>query len=398
MEREEEMSCSIAIPRSDYITLEKTFFSCGQRYRKECYPCGIRVLNFENATIIQRKTRQSCNVFHMEIGGFVLSVNHTVAIEELVNLMPTSLPINSLERIYFFDKVRFSIDYHLNSLQFFFNFEYEKSEITLDEFKSVVLETPLLEMLQIIFQRQVPIFDILQNTYSVARPFKYIKDNHYIPEFYALKIDGIKHTCIIRSGKMIIPTINKQISFETQIRQSLIGCVEVVGNTFYLIDLNHVLCATGLYFSIPPTTACALLNSLQIKKKDANIQVNVFYTDDSCIKNSTSIHDGYLMFFKHSIVKCKFAPTVDLFLSCTKVYKKRNDVERSLKFQTGETIRDIGYKLIDFPMDLVNNRTKIRQFYILEFTFDVRAKTLSFLRVRNDKAVANKLSTFNEMK
>lgn len=399
--REEEMTCVINITQSTYNRLLPLFENC-VFYSKTCYPSNIRLLSYESSSVLQRKECLSKKCIQTEMGGFLLNIDHTIAMETPIKSFAEleKLPVlYTVHRKVFFDilRVRFAIDFLPRINLYRFCFEYEKADLTIEDFINVINRGSVINMLEMVFQQPIAIGEILQSNYTVARPFLYHAPIGESPVYYARKLDGVKYPCIIRPNEIVIPTLIKSLPFKTNLKQTMYGCVEVINDHFYVIDINYVLCESGLYFEVGHLIACGILRNLEIISQSPNVQVNNFFLDlESLNRHATkeTMYDGYLVFYPTAIVKQKHAITVDLFLSCTKKYKKKADVERSLKFFGGETARACGYKIDHFPLEILATRQRNRQFFIFEFTFDKEKKTLNFLRVRDDKAVANRLSTF----
>lgn len=420
--REEEMTCVINIPYSTYVGLLPLFINNihSFTYTKTCYPSNIRLLTYDTSSVLQVKKCLSKQCIQTEVGGFLLNIDHTISTESNINTLSDldKMPIlYTVHRKIFFDclRVRFALDYLPQVNIYRFCFEYEKADLEMKDFICVVNRPSVKGILEMIFKQPISIGDILQSNYTVARPFHYRAPLKEDPVYYARKLDGVKYPCIIRPNEIIIPTLIKSLHFLTNLKQTMYGCVEVINDKFYVIDINYVLCETGLYFEVGHLVACGILRDMEIFSKSPDVEVNQFFFDLESLQAAAAvpvpvptatttttktdeIYDGYLIFYKTAIVKHKHTITVDLYLSCTKKYKKKADVERSLKFFDGETIRDCGYRIENFPLEmLTTTRQRNRQFYIIEFKFNKNKKTIDFLRVRDDKAVANKLCTFKSM-
>lgn len=404
--REEEMTCVINILHSTYNRL-LPLFEESISYTKTCYPSNIRLLTYETSSLLQRKTCLSKKIIQTEMAGFLLSIDHTIATETPIKSFAELQTLPILYTVYrrvFLDifRVRFAIDFlpHINLYRFCF--EYEKDNLTIDEFIDVINRESVISMLEIVFQQPISIGKILQSNYTVARPFFYQAPIGERPIYYAQKLDGIKYACIIRPNEIVIPMINNQLHFKTNLKQTMYGCVEVIDRDVYLIDINYVLCENGLYFEVGHLIACGILRNLEIISKAVNVHVNKFVceldklTEAKHENSAREIYDGYLVFYYTAIVKHKKIITVDLMLSCTRKYEKKSDIEKSLQFAGGETIKEHGYHIEDFPLDILA-RKRNRQFFILEFICDKNKKILKFLRIRNDKGVANRLAVFMSM-
>lgn len=121
------------------------------------------------------------------------------------------------------------------------------------------------------------------------------------------------------------------------------------------------------------------------------VVTNVFLTRESDVQNicqsNQEMYDGYLGFTANGIIKFKKTNTVDLLFERAK--KKNQILENQIRFASGETLFQEGFSIKNYqPRNDV-------EFEIIECTF--YKGTFHFLKIRNDKIVANSLKMFKTM-
>lgn len=486
--RELEFSCSIQITNAIYSKLSKKKFtkSVGaEKILKIICHDNLRILIDDESSQYQLKTAQYRKEDLFYFWGFFLSSRLTLSTETNIDAISTDIGtlidcygtdaaadkriITRIERYYFFDaatNIRHSIEYDTSLDIYRYNFEYEFDNSSVHEmndtdllnwvkcnytsmfnhFKALCKESiTLYDILEIVFDSKCTIMDILKLDCDLSRPFSNKKNtdvnNTQLPVYYAPKLDGIKHFCILNGYTLQLLYENKFVNFtpvfkqpeqqeqqqhhavnkfRTMFKQTIIGNVEIVNDKMYLIDILYVLNSVGIYTKIKHYDAVLILNKLKHnlsilvdKKNDLSaatttttteeeyIEINDYSTDlnfiKSIIEKNPKNYDGWLEINENCIVKKKTYDTIDLLLAQNRTLKKKLNVEKMLRFMHGEFFYKTGYKLGEFNMRLVDQRDNTRQFYIFEFTVNTVLKRIDFLRARTDKSVPNTLKCFNEM-
>lgn len=487
--RELEFSCSIQITKDIYSKLSKKKFtkSAGaEKILKIICHDNLRILIDDESSQYQLKTAQYRKEDLLYFLGFFLSSRLTLSTETNIDAISTTdigtlidcygtdaaadkRIITRIERCYFFDaatNIRHSIEYDTSLDIYRYNFEYEFDNSSVhvemndtdlinsvkcnytsmfNHFKTLCKKSiTLYDILEIVFDSKCTIMDILKLDCDLSRPFSNKKNNNdnntsspLLPVYYAPKLDGIKHFCILNGYTLQLLYENKFVNFtpvfkqqqaaaaaasmnkfRTMFKQTIIGNVEIVNDKMYLIDILYVLNSVGIYTKIKHYDAVLILNKLKHnlsilvdKKNDLSaatttteeeyIEINDYSTDlnfiKSIIEKNPKNYDGWLEINENCIIKKKTYDTIDLLLAQNRTLKKKLNVEKMLRFMHGEFFYKTGYKLGEFNMRLVDQRDNARQFYIFEFTVNTVLKRIDFLRARTDKSVPNTLKCFNEM-
>lgn len=423
---EYEFSCSIKIDGVTFNEMYSRFFQKSRKILKIICKDNIRVLIDENSTVQQKKECIWSINEDFSCNDYFLSTRLTKCIESYVSepkidcfATDAEADLNILARIkryFFYDVIysnfRFAIEYDERNMchKFHFEYEYDPDNENIRNGNNVVLIAKFKEMcrsnetltalLDVAFDKKCTIFEILELDLNLSRPFSNKIDRVVRPTYYATKLDGIKHLCVLNGSTLQILYQNKCIRFETNLKQMLIGSVEIVNGKIYLIDLLYVLNSCGIYIHINQYDAVEILYNLKFKSSD-ECQINNYSKDlihiKCIIEREPKKYDGWLEITNYNIVKKKSIDTIDLLLVQNRTLKKRSNVFKMLKFVDNSLFSDTDYKLGKFNMRLINNSVKTVQFYIFEFTVDKTEKKIDYLRTRTDKSIPNSLDCFKLM-
>lgn len=415
---EKEFTITIGISEQSYNCLWQELFqgqSNCRTYCKQTFSNNKRILSDANGILYQYKKTLKVTKHMCMIDGFILNIHEKIAIEKTVEYFCSDLcdRFSYLKRHYFFHRqTRFSIDRSVDEGQekvFFLNVELEncdaltKFEFELKQYKQ------LNRMLSIVFSNNHPFYNILNREYKIERPFTYLKGMRHDDKviLYAPKLDGQKYMCVIMPKRIVVPelTLDKKIE-ESQFKQFIIGTIELIDindtKSIYVTDILYVLNDTGIFCHIDSLMAAQILATNKIVGE--NIATNSFVTSletvMAMIKTTPMLYDGYLEFYEDSIRKMKNEATIDLIIFCSKIIKPKENLAKLFKFNDGiTTVSQLDYEIDNnnFPIAAIQKNFR-RQFYIVEFKIDFNRKKLHFLRIRDDKAVANTIGVFNQMK
>lgn len=415
---EKEFTITIGISEQSYNCLLPELFQSrsNRMYFKQTFSDNKRILSDANGIIYQYKKTLKVTKHMCIIDGFILNIHEKIAIEKNIEYFNGDLcdRFSYVKRHCFFHRqTRFSIDRSVDESHenvFFLNMELENCN-ALEKFETKLKQYKQLNrMLSIAFSNNFPLYNILNREYKMERPFTYLKKTrHDKAILYAPKLDGQKYMCVIMPKRIVVPdlSLDKNIE-ESPFKQYIIGTIELINNndsggntnSIYVTDILYVLNETMIFCHIDFLMAAQILATNKIVGE--NVATNSFVTSVetviAIIKTApTALYDGYLEFYQNSIRKMKSESTIDLLIFCSKIIKPQENLAMLFRFNDGTTVSQLNY-VIDkrFPIEVIQKNFR-RQFYVVEFQIDFVRKELHFMRIRDDKAVANTIGVFRQM-
>lgn len=477
---EKEISLRIEIPKLVYDKLMCYFEKLNYKTLTKLnytFPKGFRVIFANNYTLKQIKTQQTSQDYFLYYKNkYIFETIIKKSNEELIsNTNEWENDVNlesSLQRHYVYhNKLRIGIEkkfyskYTTNTANVFkpsmINLGIDKwvrlasktflhveceyngdSDLAISNFQCELEKSSLFDaIMQYIYTvtENVSLNELMENQFDVySRNFTAILCEQ--PLFVAVKLDGIRKTCIIHQDTMIIDGA-KNVKIKNQIAQPIKCHVEYINNVYYIIDILEIWGPKNAYIKPNHIQAIKIIQSKFIQQIcTPYLTTNRYYSPGIEIPQTNIQNDGLLMFTKNHIVKYK-EHTVDLILrkpiikrdKKNKKDKLRNfyianeDRENIPKSTTDEHCIEEMLLFADqtsfssvFPSWTVDlninqhnlfedkndsqknsdyNFTKhsIVNFIILEFKLDYKNRKLCFIKKRSDKMQANTQNAMQKM-
>lgn len=364
--------------------------------KKTIYPKNIRKIVYPNHMVIQMKKRINKETrFIRRINNIILDIDYKESEETFYDGSISTSELREVVRYFFFEG---SFRWSLNLCNDVWTLECENEQIgDIEEFAVCLGSTKNFLLFESCFTPyNVSLDKMLHVKLKTSRKFVYNIDDMNELLFFAPKLDGTKYIAYLHQKFIKIPERNKIFHIDELFsHQIVVGIVEEVNDTFYLIDISQVIHETGTYVEIGIIDAVKILQSITIKCEGLGINI---FSDDAhnirqIVENDTEKkYDGYLGFTERSICKYKSKNTIDLLY--VKPKKKTTKLETCISFGSGETIHDLGYSIEGLS---VKDIPKNNDFVVVEFEFIVNDKKLIFGRFRHDKIVANTFRLYEDM-
>lgn len=268
---EHEFTLSIQIDKYEYDELINLYFKHSKIYFQKIFKNDERALFDKSNVFYQRKNTIYKKTFNALVNNFFIKVYYKHAVETPIKNIQCWEKLDNVliyfRRHYFYkNNLRFALDKHEQGEEkYFLHIEMENC-LTLYNFIQELYNNRdvVFKMIEMTLGKKCLMMKLLEQTFDLTRPFKYINVNNEIPVYYAPKLDGLKYMCLFTGDVLIIPEQNIYEKISFKFNQDIIGCVEIVAGVIYIIDLCIVLSMNKIYCELDHISAIEFL-----KKKNS---------------------------------------------------------------------------------------------------------------------------------
>lgn len=248
---EYECTISLQIGAEAALSLLQSHREIVKQILKYTFNNNLRKLQSRDGTTFQCKTQTSkkSTVVYLE-KKIVLNVYQTIAteIDMEIEVFEKSVELSSeklVEKFFFFEnQLRWSILKRDEHWLIECELEGNGSLPSVNEFITTLVKSKYFIFLRHAFNNNHPMTlkCIVEMDFNSSRNFNYqIIDSRKI-NYYAPKLDGIKHFGYIQNNRLVVPGLNKSIEYKEELLCNQLAHVqvEVVDGTIFLIDILQV--------------------------------------------------------------------------------------------------------------------------------------------------------------